>query len=159
MIFTIILMQTSTGVCFSWNEINPCHGILNLQPPNFTTLLTIMNDERYLTEVVWCHGNITHLQDTAFSTLLQFMNNLEQHTIEDKPYDELVMFPKRMLVKTMVHMHVPLMRPWLCTFLCLIMNDRVDLGYFYVYTIYENYAFYSDGWVCFVADLPVLWGW
>ncbi|XP_044430722.1 uncharacterized protein [Triticum aestivum] len=81
--------QTSTGAWFSWNEINPYDGILNLKPPDFTTLLTIMNGEGYWSEVAARHGSIAHLQDAAFAPLLHFMNNLEPHNAEDNPYNEL----------------------------------------------------------------------
>jgi hypothetical protein len=87
-------MQTITSVCFSWSEINPYDGIPNLQPPDFTTLLTTMNGEGYLIKAAWRHGSIAHLQDNAFSTLLQYMNNLEQHIVEDVPYDKLIVLLK-----------------------------------------------------------------
>lgn len=84
-----------------WDK--PYDGTLNLQPPDFTTLLTIMNGEGYLTEVAGRHGSIAHLQDTTFSTLLQFMNNLEQHTVEDDPNGELIMLLKDVAQKNGTH--------------------------------------------------------
>lgn len=69
-------------------------SILNLKPPDFTTLLTIMNGEGYWFEVAGRHGSIAHLQDTAFAPLLHFMNSLEPHNVKDDPYNELNMLLK-----------------------------------------------------------------
>ncbi|KAM3212476.1 hypothetical protein ACQJBY_065491 [Aegilops geniculata] len=86
--------QTSTGAWLSWNGTNPYDGILNLKPPDFTTLLTTMYGEGYWSEVVGCHGSIAHLQDASFAPLLHFMNSLELHNVEDDPYNEINMLLK-----------------------------------------------------------------
>ena len=43
----IILMQKNNGVGFSWTVIKPYVNIVNIQPLDFATLLTIMNNEGY----------------------------------------------------------------------------------------------------------------
>jgi hypothetical protein len=80
-----MLMQTSpdfSGASFSLDDdkINAYDSILNLQAPDFTTVMAIVHGEGYWTEVA------CYFQDSDFVTLLTFMNSLGPEAVEDEDF-------------------------------------------------------------------------
>ncbi|XP_071675946.1 uncharacterized protein [Lolium perenne] len=71
-----------SGASFSLDDdkINAYDSILNLQAPDFTTVMAIVHGEGYWTEVA------CYFQDSDFVTLLNFMNSLGLEAVEDEDF-------------------------------------------------------------------------
>lgn len=70
--------------------VNPYDSIVNLQAPDFTTLLRVMNCGRYGTKGARHYHRIARLRDPDFTSLLNAMNNIGyEAVVDDGPYDVL----------------------------------------------------------------------